>query len=88
MATNATPTITFQVNLTPTNSLSWSQPYTQAQAANFPLTNSTWFPDFLTNNHALKHGNQFTVSGIRAIYLKNNFTTGPYAFLTVVSTVG
>ena len=88
MATNATPTITFQVNLQNPNALSWSQPYTTSEAANFPLTNSTWFPDFLRNNHDLKHGNQFTVSGIQAINLKNNFTTGTYAFLTIVSQVG
>jgi hypothetical protein len=88
MATNATPTITFQVNLTPPNSLSWSQPFASSFASTIPSQISTWFPDLILDNHDLKNGNQFTVSGIRAIYLKNNFTTGPYAFLTVISTVG
>ena len=75
----------FQVNLETVDSLSDRTPYSQAEAANFKLTRSTWFPDFLRNNHALKHGNQITVSGVSALYLLNNFTSGEFKFLDYVS---
>lgn len=79
------PTITFQVNLENPKALSFSQPYTQAEAANFKTTRVAYFPDLLRDNRELKHGAQFTVSGLRALYLRDNFTTGEFKFLDVVS---
>jgi hypothetical protein len=86
--------IIFQVNLETTNVLAAKGPYSSndPQGANFKLTRSTYFPDFLRDNHALKHGDEITVSGENALYLLNNFTFGyakgvnaPYAFLNYVS---
>lgn len=84
--------ITFRVNLETTNLLDSKNPYSSndPQGANFKLTRSTWFPDFLRDNRALKHGATFTVTGEQALYLLNNFTFGhgtnsPYAFLDYVS---
>lgn len=79
------PTITFQVNLENPNALSFSQPYTNTEADNFKYTRVAYFPDLLRDNRELKHGAQFTVDGLRALYLKNNFTTGEFKFLDVVS---
>lgn len=77
--------MTFQVNLATVNLLSSKQPYGSDTGTNFPLTRSTWFPNSLLNNRALQHGDQFTASGMDAIYLKNNYTTGVYKFLDYVS---
>lgn len=77
------PTITFQVNLS--NRADWSNPFTLAEADNFKNTKVTWFPDFLRNNRELKHGDEITVSGRQAIYLRDNFTSGEFKFLDVVS---
>lgn len=79
------PTITFRVNLSTVNELSHKPPYNQTEAANFKLTRLTWFPDILRNNRELKHDVEFEVSGVNALYLKNNFTTGEFKFLDVVS---
>lgn len=79
------PTITFQVNLENPKALSFSQPYTTAEAANFKNTRVAYFPDMLRNNRELKHGSRFTVDGVRALYLRDNFTTGEFKFLDVIS---
>ena len=79
------PTIAFWVNLENPEHLSFSQPYTQDESANFKATRVAYFPDFLRNNRQLKHGTQFTVSGQEAMYLKNNFSTGEFKFLDIVS---
>jgi hypothetical protein len=77
--------MTFQVNLATVNLLNSKQPYGSDNGSNFPTTRSTWFPNSLLNNRALKHGDTFTASGSDAIYLKNNFTTGTFKFLDYVS---
>jgi len=79
--------ITFKVNLETTNLLSSKGPYSSndPQGSNFKLTRSTWFPDFLRDNHNLKHGATLVVSGMEALYLLNNFTSGTYKFLDYVS---
>lgn len=81
-------TITFQVNLETVNRYSSSLPNAPSDNIdNLRATRSTWFPDVMNNNRALKHGDQFTLSGLQALYLKNNFTSGADAFLTVVTEV-
>lgn len=68
--------ITFQVNLATTNVLTSKNPYSSndPQGSNFASTRSTWFPDFLRDNHNLKHGDTLVVSGQQALYLLNNCT--------------
>lgn len=78
-------TITFQVNLETVNRYSASQPYSATDAGNFRTTRSTWFPDAMLDNRKLKHGDEFTLSGLQAEYLRDNFTSGDHAFLTVVT---
>ncbi len=77
--------ITFSVNLQAPYFLARKQPYTRAEEANFPNTNSTWLPNLNLANYVLKNGNQIVVSGAEAVYLRDTYTTGPYAVLTVVS---
>ncbi len=77
--------ITFRVNLSTLNALSCKQPYNTTEGTNFPTTRSTWFPDMLINNRQPKHGDLVEVSGMNAIYLLNNYTSGPYKFLDYVS---
>lgn len=79
------PTITFRVNLEAVNNLSDKQPYNQSEGTNFKETRNTWFPDILLNNRKLKHDAEFTLSGENAMYLKNNFTSGVFKFLDIVS---
>jgi hypothetical protein len=79
------PTITFSVNLETVNQRAASQPYKATEAANFKLTRSTWLPDLLRDNRKLKHGDTVTVSGLQALYLKNNFTSGDFKCLDIVS---
>ncbi len=81
------PTITFRVNLENPKALSFSQPYTTTEAENFKTTRVAYFPDFLRNNRELKHGAEFTISGLQAIYLRDNFASGEFKFLDVVSSV-
>jgi hypothetical protein len=57
----------------------------ESPSSNFPATRSTWFPDKKMFNRHLTDGQTFTVSGLDAVYIYNNLTTGPYAFLTYVS---
>lgn len=78
------PTITFQVNLETVNSLTHKQPYNSSEGGNFKETRVTWFPDILRNNRELKNGDEFTVSGENALYLKNNFTSGEFKFLDII----
>lgn len=80
------PTIVFQVNLSTVNQLSHKQPYNSTEAEYFDSTRSTWFPDILRNNRKLKHGDTITIEGQNAIYLLDNYTSGTYKFLDVVST--
>lgn len=80
----------FQVNLqnlgTYTGALQPYDPINEASLANnFPKTRVTWFPDGKLENRERPDGATITVSGLAAVYLKNTYTTGPYAFLTYVS---
>ena len=82
--------VTFQVNLTNPQALSSSLPYTPESGltpAIIAAQASSWFPNQLLDIRDLKHGAQFTLYNQDAQYFLNNFTTGPYAFLTVVSNV-
>jgi len=46
---------------------------------------STWIPGLTVGeNRALKHEDQFTADGLRATYLKDNYTTGLNPILKVV----
>jgi len=77
--------ITFRVNLQAPYFQSTKQPYSRAEQDNFPETNSTWLPNLHLANYVLKNGDEFEVSGIQAVYLRDAYTTGPYAVLEVVS---
>jgi hypothetical protein len=79
------PTIVFEVNLEVDRQSVNVPVATSAEADNLRTTRSTWFPDIQNDNRQLKHGDQFTVTGKRAMHLKNNFTTGDDALLKVIS---
>jgi len=81
------PTIVFELNLENPHALDWSQPYTNAEAANFKATRVSWIPDILRNNREKLHGKQFTVTGTNALYLKKNFTSGEFNILKIISEV-
>lgn len=77
--------ITFRVNLETVNKYSARQPYNLLDDGdNFRDTRSTWFPDRLINNRKLKHNDEFTVSGMNSLYLRDNYTEGEFKFLDVV----
>jgi len=79
-------TIEFRVNLE-TALRESNVPVTnlRAEGDNFRETRDSWFPNDLRNNRMFKHGDTFTVSGRRAKYLKDNYTSGAYPLLTIVS---
>ena len=77
--------ITFQINLETVNLYGHKTPYNFSDAATFATHRVSFFPDLLLNNRELRRGVQFTETGERALYLKNKFTTGDFAFLDVVS---
>lgn len=77
--------ITFRVNLETVNRYASKQPYTSEEADNFADTRSTWFPDLIRRNRKLQDGDTFEESGMRAIYLRDNFTSGEFKFLDEVS---
>jgi hypothetical protein len=95
MANNTlSPVIVFQVNLETLQRYGWSLPNrtqklgneTVSEADNQKATRISWFPGLGLGNYYLRDGNQFTVSGRQAVYLKNTYATGtPDALLTVVS---
>ncbi len=79
------PTITFQVNLETCNRYNHRQPCDlTTEADNFSSTRNTWFPDILKDNRELKHGDEFTLSGTNALYMKNNYTIGEFKFLDII----
>lgn len=79
------PTIVFSINLETVQELSHRPPYNATEGTNFKNTRGTWFPDMVVRNRKLKHGDEFTETGLNAIYLKDNFTSGTYKFLDIVS---
>jgi hypothetical protein len=79
-------TITFSVNLeTPLRNSHAPASNLRTEGDNFEDTRNTWFPNDLLDNRKLQHGDEFTVSGARAKYLKDTYTTGDYALLTIVT---
>ena len=81
------PTIVFEVDLETVSRQSHVAPTnTLSEADNYKETRNTWFPDDILNNRKLKHGDQFTVDGVTAVYLRDNFTEGVNAFLNIIST--
>lgn len=82
------PTITFRVNLETVDRYSSSLPNAPTDNVdNFRTTRSTFFPDFVNRNRAMQHGDEFTLTGREALYLKDNFTSGDNAFLTIVTEI-
>lgn len=82
-------TIVFRVNLETVNKFANKQPYNQYDSTisdEFRETRVTWFPNILRNNNKLTHGDEFTLSGVQALYMRDNFTSGDFKFLDVVST--
>ncbi len=80
------PTIVFEVDLETVARQSHVAPTnTRSEADNYQETRSTWFPDDLRNNRELKHGDQFTVDGLTAVHLRDNYTEGVDAFLIIIS---
>jgi len=78
--------IVFEVNLETVSRNSHAPAQTlRSEGDYFKNTRSTWFPNNIMNNRQLVDGNQFTVYNEEALYLKNNFTEGDDAFLSVVS---
>ena len=78
-------TITFRVNLETVDIYGHKPPYNFSDAATLSANRVAFFPDLLLNNREFKHGVQFSETGQRARYLKDNFTTGKFKFLEVVS---
>lgn len=79
------PIITFQINLQTLNRMGFLHPYNTQLIGNQTVTEasdqinrrSTWLPGLLGGeNVVLKNGNQFTVKGLKALYLKNLYVTG------------
>ena len=80
------PTIVFQVNLTTVDSLTTKLPVAPTDSAsNFPSTRSTWWPSAFGSMHKMKHADLITLSGQTAVYALNNFTSGEFKFLDVVT---
>jgi len=89
------PVIVFQVNLetldrqghlTPSRTETTGNE-TVAEANNMKNTRSTWTPGFLTGeNLNLRHGDQFTLKGQKATYVKNLYVTGDVdSLLSIIS---
>ena len=76
--------MTFTVNLATVGNLVSKQPYSSSET-NFPATRSTFFPDNVLCNRVLQDGDTLVVSGLKAIYMRDNYTSGPYKFLDYVS---
>lgn len=91
---NPWPTITFRVNLETVNRYDWLQPYfntepvgneTEPEGDNFKFTRSSWSPGLTLTNINEKQNFEFTEYGLKAIYLKNTYTTGDDPLLEIVS---
>lgn len=75
-------TIVFEVTLN--NAIGVKQPW-NTLGDNIPFTKSTWLPNQLLNNYDLKHGDRFTATGLEAVYLRDNYTTGVNPPLKIIS---
>lgn len=87
------PTIVFEVNLETVDRVSTLVPEMyqsspdrgRTDADNQKTLRSTWIPGLNRGNHELKHGDQFTVQGMQAYYLKTTYTTGSNPILKIIS---
>ena len=80
------PTIVFEVNLETVNLFEHKPPFNRdTEGAGVLLGGTTWFQNRLINNRQLKHGDQFTATGLNAVHLQNNYTSGEFKFLDVIS---
>ena len=80
--------ITFMVNLQNAYDVLANSPYTSggtAHAATAASIRSTYFPDLYLAERELKNGDTFEVSGLNALYLRNNLTSGEFKILDEVS---
>ncbi len=93
MSNPSHPVYTFRVNLETLNrqghlipDMYQSDPAQgKLEGDNQKFTRSTWIPGMLNGeNRALKHGDEFTAYGNKAIYLKNTYTLGDDPLLTIV----
>lgn len=91
---NPSPAITFQVDLSTVDSGSFLTPdqysqspsYGRALTAQQANTRVTFIPGLqICGNRELKHGQQFTEYGMKAMYLKGQYTTGSHPILKVIS---
>jgi len=61
----------------------------RVEESNLKNTRVTWLPSQLLNNRQLKHGDEFTVSGLKALYIRDMYASGyapsDRAFLEVIS---
>jgi hypothetical protein len=83
---NLWPTYVFKINLPTLQRYAWSHPNRTTLAGNETVTEednlkdtrSTWLPSMFpgVENLAHKHGDTFTVSGLKAVYLKNTYVKG------------
>jgi hypothetical protein len=80
------PTITFRVNLETVNSRSAALPYPADQVTSMASCRVAWFPNRLLGNRQMKHGDEFALEGMDALYVRDNYTSGEFKFLDVVST--
>lgn len=91
----AHPVITFRVNLETVdrqghlvpNRIEASGNETVAEADQMKNNRTIYLPGLLVgeNKHKLKHGDEFTLKGQKAVYFKNLYTTGTNPVLTIVS---
>lgn len=80
------PTITFEVKLdTPLRESHAPVNNLRSESDNLETTRVSWFPENHITNRQLKDGEQFTVNGPEAEYLRDNYATGDFAILTIVS---
>lgn len=80
--------MTFRVKLDTLRETSGDRPpydLSQSPSSNFPATRITWVPNNLLGNREITNDVEFTASGKEAIYIRDNLTTGPYAFIEYVS---
>lgn len=48
----------------------------QTEQSNFKNTRSTWNPGYILANRVLKHGDTFTVTGQKGLYLRDMYGIG------------
>jgi len=78
--------IVFQVNLETVNRNSTAPAQTLRSEGDYlKYTRSTWFPNNILNNRVQEHDDFVTAYDEEALYLKENYTEGDNAFLTIIS---